>query len=131
MVTIAALYGALLGLLYILLSARVIRRRRATHVPLGSANSPALERAVRVHANFAEYVPLTLLLLALAELGGTLAWLLHLVGLSLLLGRSAHAYGVSQAEEDYRFRVVGMALTLGAIGVAASLCFWVWWSHAA
>jgi hypothetical protein len=81
-----------------------------------------LQRAIRVHGNFAEYVPLALVLLLLAELGGGSPWLLHAIGLSLTTGRVAHAYGVSQANENYRFRVLGMALTFTAILVGAVSC---------
>lgn len=55
-------YAAALALLFILLSANVIRGRGQHKVALGSGGMPNLERRVRVHANFAEYVPFTLLL---------------------------------------------------------------------
>jgi uncharacterized protein len=122
MAPITAGYAAVLGLFFVVLSVRVIRSRRSTRTPLGSGDDPVLQRAMRVHGNFAEYAPLALVLLLLAELGGTSAWLLHGVGLSLLAGRAVHAYGVSQVDEDYRFRVLGMALTFAAIAVAALLC---------
>ena len=62
------------------------------------------------------------MLILLTELGGAPAWLLHGLGLALLVGRSIHAYGVGQAAENYRFRVIGMALTFSAIIVAALGC---------
>lgn len=66
---------------------------------------------MRVHSNFAEYVPLCLILLGFAELQGTLSIIVHLLCLCLVLGRILHAYGVSQMQEKFRFRVAGMALT--------------------
>jgi uncharacterized membrane protein YecN with MAPEG domain len=80
-----------------------------------------------VHANFAEYVPLALILLVLAELTGAAGLTLHALGLALLIGRVLHAYGVSQAEEDYRFRVAGMALTFVALISGALLCLFGSW----
>lgn len=121
---VTALYAALLGLLFIVISARVIRVRRLERVPLGDGGRADLLRRMRVQANFAEYVPLGLVLLGLAESLGTSVWLLHPLGLALLLGRLSHAYGVSQSTEDYRFRVAGMAATLNVIGAAALLCLW-------
>jgi uncharacterized protein len=112
-----------LGLLFNGLSIRVIRSRRDTRIPLGSGNYPSLQRAMRVHGNFAEYAPSALVLLLLAELGGISAWLLHGVGLSLFIGRAVHSYGVSQAEEDDRLRVLGMALTCTASIISALACF--------
>jgi uncharacterized membrane protein YecN with MAPEG domain len=75
-----------------------------------------------VHANFAEYVPFALVLLGLAEsLHAPLA-LLHALGIALLAGRLTHAYGVSRQNEQYRFRIAGMTLTLVVLGLAALTC---------
>ena len=53
--TITPVYAALLGLLFIALSVRVIRLRRSRKVAVGARGDEAIERAMRVHANFAEY----------------------------------------------------------------------------
>lgn len=111
MLAVVPIYAALLALLFVFLGVRVIRQRGRARVGLGDGGDRALARAIRVHGNFAEYVPLALLLLAFAELGGAAAWLVHLGGALLLAGRLAHAYGVSQEAEDLRLRVAGMALT--------------------
>lgn len=117
--TITPVYAALLGLGFVALSIRVIRVRRATKVALGSGGDAGLERAMRVHANFAEYAPLSLLLLAMLEMGGANALWLHALCLTLLAGRAAHAYGVSRPDENFRFRVWGMALTFSVIVLAS------------
>jgi uncharacterized membrane protein YecN with MAPEG domain len=70
-------------LMFVWLSFRVIRHRRSARVALGSGGDARLERAIRAHANFAEYVPFAVLLLVLAELGG--AWPVLLHGLGALL----------------------------------------------
>jgi uncharacterized membrane protein YecN with MAPEG domain len=44
---------------------------------------------------------------------------IHIVCLCLLLGRLSHAYGVSQLNENSRYRILGTAMTLGTIVVAA------------
>jgi uncharacterized membrane protein YecN with MAPEG domain len=117
---IAPCYAAILGLLYIALSLRVIGLRRSTKVPLGDSHeSSYLQRAVRAHANFAEYVPLALMLVAFAEESQLAKWLVHLLGVLLVLGRGLHAFGISQVPEDFRFRVTGMALTFSVIGLAS------------
>ena len=65
---ITALYAGLLAPLFLLLSVRVIRQRRGAKVAVrGDGGDAMLLRRMRVHANFAEYVPLALLLMALAE----------------------------------------------------------------
>ena len=65
--TILPVYAALLALLFVLLSIRTIRTRHSRKVALGHGDDPAMLRAMRVHANFAEYVPLALLLIYFVE----------------------------------------------------------------
>lgn len=118
-IAIVPLYAALLALVFVALSLRVIGARRSAKVAIGVSGDAMLERRARVHANFAEYVPFALLLLALAELRAAPALLLHGLCLVLLLGRAAHAWGVSNPSEDFRFRVAGMAATFTVIIAAA------------
>jgi uncharacterized membrane protein YecN with MAPEG domain len=79
---------------------------------------------MRVQANFAEYVPLALILLGLAESLHTSRWLLHGFGLALLVGRLVHAIGVSRPNEWLRFRVTGIALTFTVLIAAALACLY-------
>jgi uncharacterized membrane protein YecN with MAPEG domain len=113
------IYAALLALLFIYLSVRTIGVRRRLQIALGDKNQPEMQRAVRVHANFAEYVPLGLILLHLVEARTPPGWLLHALCLLLLAGRVLHAYGVSQVKERFQFRVSGMAMTFTSLGGSA------------
>ena len=97
MLSITAFYAALLAVLFLFLSVRVIGWRRERRVEFGHGEDIELLRRMRVHANFAEYVPFTLLLMALAESMAPPHLLLHLAGLLLVAGRLLHAYGVSQS----------------------------------
>lgn len=118
-----ALYAALLGLMFVVLSIKVIKQRRRYQVGIGSKGEATLERAIRVHANFAEYVPFALLLLFLAEYSGLATVYLHVLGATLVLGRFSHAFGVSQLKEPLQFRVFGMLLTFAVIILAAVAIF--------
>jgi uncharacterized membrane protein YecN with MAPEG domain len=117
---LSPLYAALLSLLFIGLSVRTVRLRRRLGIPIGERGSAEMLRAMRVHANFAEYVPLALLLILMLEFQGASAYIVNLLGLVLLGGRAVHAFGVSREPEDYRFRVFGMAMTFSVIGMAAA-----------
>ncbi len=119
---ITALFAALLAPLYIILTVRVIGTRRAAKVALGDGDNAMLMRRTRVQANFAENVPLALILIGLAESLHAPAFWLYVVGALLLLGRLSHAYGVSQMTEVFAFRVTGMALTFASIGLGAATC---------
>lgn len=117
-----ALWAALLAPVFLWLSVRVIGQRRRARVAIGTGDDAALERAVRAQANFVEYAPFALLLMALAEAGGAPGWILHPVGAALLAGRVAHGLGIVRTPEDFRFRTFGMMATFGAIGVGAFAC---------
>ena len=119
MPTIVPFYASLLAVLYIFLSIRVIRMRVANRIGLGDGSNPRLRRAIRVHANFSEYVPLALILVAFVEMQQASPGLVHGLSLSLLIGRLIHSYAVSQEQENVRLRVAGMVLTFVTIGGAA------------
>jgi len=115
-----SLYAALLALLYVVLSVRTLRLRRRLRIAIGDAGSTEMLRAMRVHSNFAEYVPLSLLLVYFTELSDAPSVLVHALGVCLLVGRLSHAFGVSQPKENFKFRVFGMALTFTALGVSSA-----------
>lgn len=121
---VTALYAALLVPLYIFLSFRVINVRVAQRLSVGDGGDQAMLRRMRVHANFAEYAPLALVVIGLAESLNTPALVLHLLGVLLLAGRLAHAYGMSAMPEKLQLRVAGMMLTFSALGLGALACLW-------
>lgn len=112
---VTSLYAAALATLYFLLSVNVIRRRRDQHIGFGHGNDRKLERAIRAHANFAEYVPIILLLMLLSELRHATAFWLNIFGGALLLGRLIHAYGFNQEPELSGARTVGLSLTFTSL----------------
>ncbi len=82
----AALYVGLFGILLIVLSLRVSFVRRDARVALGDGDNEMLRRRIRAHGNFVEFVPIALLLLALAEHTGLGSLFIHLFGIVLLAG---------------------------------------------
>ena len=116
---IVILYASLLVLLYLVLTFRTILLRRKLGAALGDAGDKALQRAIRAHANFAEYVPLALVLLILVEGSGANGWMVHALGAALLLGRLLHASGISRVREPLPLRVVGMVLTMTCLLVSS------------
>ena len=122
---ITALYASLLVPLYVLLAARIILMRFSARVSVGDGGDKDLLRRMRVHANFAEYVPFALLLMGLAESLALDARLLHGVGIVLALGRYAHAYGMSRRKDILPLRTGGMIATLSVLIVLAASCFFL------
>jgi uncharacterized membrane protein YecN with MAPEG domain len=118
---IVPFYAAILAIIFIFLSVRVARMRGETNIGIGHGGNPVLERRMRVQANFAEFVPFALLLLAFLEMQQHSRYLIHLLALALLIGRIIHAYGVSQDKEDIRLRATGISITALVILIAAVL----------
>ncbi len=112
---ITPFYAAFIALIFVLLSVRTLLLRRRLGIAIGTGEDLKLTRAMRVHSNFAEYVPIALILIYFLEVGTDTDVWIHVLCVALIGGRLLHAYGVSQIKEDYRFRVAGMMLTLGCI----------------
>jgi uncharacterized protein len=120
-VVITLFYASLLAILFLVLSARVVSLRRKFHVGVGTGGQTPLELAVRAHGNFAEYVPLALLLMLALELGATgSGWLLHLLGSMLVVGRVLHGLaGLNLSAGTSPGRFVGTLLTWLVLLVSA------------
>ncbi len=118
---ITPIYAALLGLIFVVLSIKTIIIRRKNKVAVGDGNNPQLQRAMRVHANFAEYTPIAIILVGFVESLKYNEIIVHILLSLFLLGRIIHAYGLSKIDEDFRFRVFGMVLTFNVITVASGL----------
>lgn len=113
--------AGVLGGLFALLTVNVFSQRFKAGVVLGTGGPEhkALLVAARTHANFAEYVPLTLLLLAGDLYGGAPSGLVVKAGWVLVAARVAHAIGMRLPAPN-KSRAAGALLTL-AVLVGASL----------
>ncbi|MEI6429259.1 MAG: MAPEG family protein [Pseudanabaena sp. ELA607] len=118
--TILPIYASLLAILFVVLSLRIVGLRRRFKIIIGDADNELVRRAIRVHANFSEYVPLGLMMIYLVEVCKATPILVHILGLSLFLGRLIHAYGVSQTDENVRWRISGMSLTFATLLISGS-----------
>lgn len=116
---VTPVYAGFLIIMFIALAIRIILLRGNLKISLGDEGNTTMIRAVRVHANFAEYIPLALLVMMMLELQGASSNLIHGLGAALVIGRISHAYGVSQQDEKLAFRVFGMVMTFSVLGVAA------------
>lgn len=107
------------ALLNIWLGFRVSLLRRRYKVSIGDGSQAAIAARMRAHANFVEYAPFFLILLALIELAkGSQTWL-WAVAILFVLGRLAHAFGMDRAGGN-ALRMVGIVATwLTLLGLAA------------
>lgn len=112
---VTATAAGALGLMYVALSFWVIARRRSAQVGIGDGDDKDLARRIRVHGNFAEYVPLCLVLLSLNEMAATRpAWLVPCAG-AVVAGRVLHALGLGRSVGVSAPRFLGMFLTFASI----------------
>ena len=118
-IVITPFYASIMALFFVALSVRTLLLRRKLKIGIGTGDNDIMLRAMRVHSNFAEYVPITLLLALIIELMEGHWVILHAICLLLFIGRISHACGVSQTNENYRFRVMGMGLTFTSICISA------------
>jgi hypothetical protein len=115
------IYIALAALLLLYLSVRVMSLRGRYGVGIGDGGHEDLQRAMRVQANFIEYVPIALLLLLTADLVGHQKIWVHVLGIVLLVGRVVHAYGLSRHSGRSFGRAAGIVLTYLVIVAGAAL----------
>ena len=121
---VSFLYAGLLGLVLIALSVQVVGARRRFRVGLGTGTEEGLQQAVRVQANFTEYVPYAVLLLVLAEITGLPAAAVHGAGVLLIVSRVLHAVGLSGSPGRSFGRFYGTAGTwLLIIGLSVWLVY--------
>src|SRR5712671_2103987 len=128
--SITGFYLALLALVYAALALQVVRLRRGNRVTFGDGENFRLRCAIRVHANFIEYVPIIALLVAMLEMSGTSAIRVHVLMGALLVSRLLHPLGMYSRPGTWQFgvgRIAGILITiavLAAAAVSALLRFW-------
>lgn len=128
MVHVTAFYAALLGFFIIYLGRRVAYGRRDNRIGIGGESHPELGVLIRAHANAVENIPITLLLMLLAELNGASGGLLHLYGIVLVASRIAHAHGFiaskGRVHKGRLYGIVGNWAVIAALGIHNILLVW-------
>ena len=110
------------AILHVWLAGRVSRARGQFKISVGDGGNEALLRRIRAHGNFAENMPIFLVLLGFVELAvGRSLWL-WAAGIVFVLARIAHAFGMDRQGANI-LRVAGISLSwlvllgLGAVAI--------------
>lgn len=113
--------AAACGLINLWLAIRVGQMRRAHNVSVGDGGNMALIARMRAHANFIEYAPIVLILLALLELArGTSPWLWG-YGFAFVVARVCHGLGMDTWKPG---RAIGVGLTMLVMLLLVGECAW-------
>ncbi|MCV2885064.1 MAPEG family protein [Aestuariibacter sp. AA17] len=126
-VPITSFYASLLAVMFLYLAIQVIVQRKEYGVALGDGGEKHVKQNIRAHANFAEYVPMALLLLLLGELNAINPLILHICGAVLILGRVLHAYGQRHHVAESWQRFVGTLLTYLVIFTLSAMNLWLFY----
>jgi uncharacterized membrane protein YecN with MAPEG domain len=128
--SVTGFYLALLALVYAALALQVVRLRRGNRVSFGDGENVRLRCAIRVHANFIEYVPIIALLVSMLEMSGSSTIWVHVLMGALLVARLLHPLGMYSKPGTWQFsagRVGGIAITISvliAAALSALVRFW-------
>jgi uncharacterized membrane protein YecN with MAPEG domain len=118
-----ALYTGLNAILLVVLALNTgLRRGAQKAIEPGAVGDSALTRAIRAHGNFAENVPLALIVLAALALTNTAALPIHVLGATFTIARIVHAFGMMQAKHPNALRLIGNVLTWLMLLAGGGLC---------
>jgi uncharacterized protein len=118
---VTPLYGGILALWFVVLSARVLNIRRRG-ISFGDNGDPAITRLVRAQGNFAEYVPIALLMMGFLEVDRYSIYWLHALGIALVIARLLHGSALSFGWPKRFGRMAGAGLTFIVLIILAIQC---------
>ena len=114
------LYGAIFGLMSIAISSWAGLLRGKTKISIGDGGNQEMLLAMRRHANFVEYVPLALIIIAMMEMNRAPDHVIHGLAGALVVARIAHAFGLHHSNIMTGGRIGGAMLT-ALVTVVASI----------
>ena len=117
-----AIFAALLAIEFILLSGWVVMGRVNKDALFGDANDGTFAKRIRTQANFAEYVPFAVLLIALLEARGGSHGLVITLLVILLIARLIHPIGMfapPNSPQQFGCRGGGILAPVGVTLIAA------------
>ena len=120
MLKLTAIYAAILTFVYVKLALNVINLRHQNKVSLGDGGREDLQQAIRSHGNFAEYVPLGLILLGCLEANHIHWTIILLLGGLFTTGRLYYAKAFLETTPNMELREKGMKYTLWGLLALAS-----------
>ena len=121
---ITTLYALPLMALFVALWLHVSRLRATLAVSIGDGGRVEMLERMRRHGNFVEWVPMALILMALAEVNSVPGPWLHAAGVLLVLGRLLHPFGLWASRPTHPLRIAGNSGPLLAMLLLGAALVW-------
>lgn len=119
--------AAACGLINLWLAIRVGQMRRLHKVLVGDGGNMAVIARMRAHANFIEYAPIVLILLALLELARGVSIYAWAYGMAFVIARICHGLGMDTWKPG---RMIGTLLTFLILLLLAGESIWTLYAGA-
>jgi uncharacterized protein len=120
---ISLTFAGAFALLNLWLAYRCVQIRVDGPGGVGDLGIPALRARMRAHANFVEYTPFVLILMALLEYAGASVKALGGTGIAYFLARILHAVGIERPR--FTMQLIG---AVGTWTVLLALAIWAIWA---
>ena len=111
MLHITALYTAILILFMLFLAYKTSARRQEAKINFGTGDDKVMECRSRAFGNFIEFVPMMILLMGMLELQSVETWIVHLLGISIIVARVLHALGITDTLKTPNGRFWGATIS--------------------
>lgn len=109
--------GGLSCLIYLFLCFHVVQLRRRQKRVIGDGGDSDLQIRIRNHGNFAEYIPLFLVMLAIIEAHSGSIGPVKLLGAAVVVSRLFYTIGAMRTPFDNPVRTIGIVSTFTLVGV--------------
>jgi uncharacterized membrane protein YecN with MAPEG domain len=121
---ITPIYAGFFGIMLVILSRRVTRlRQRYEGNRMQESGHNELTAAVRAQSNIVEYLPMALLLMWMLETMQFGWYVIHPLGILLVVARLMHLHGLHEPSGAGPGRKIGTLLTLLHIVICSLLAF--------
>jgi uncharacterized membrane protein YecN with MAPEG domain len=121
---ITPVYAGFFGIMLVMLSWRVVKlRRKYDSSKMKESGHNELTAAVRAQGNLIEYLPISLLLMWMLETMQFSGWIVHGLGILLVVARLMHVHGLNEPSGNGAGRKLGTRLTWLQIVIGSLLSF--------
>ncbi len=124
LIPITGLYVGLTIILAIVLGMRIGMLRGKTKISILDGGNTEVALKMRQHGNLLETAALTLLAMAVIELNGASASLLHGLGIAYIITRILHPIGLKVDDITHPFRAIGAGGSTLVMLIAGLTAIW-------